>query len=131
MLWGRPLDTISILYRSAFSTKPRVLSERGMSGLPKTIPDREWIIADPAQSFRWQTHDFPCNIARWNYHPEYEIHLIRKSFGRAFVGDHIGEFGPGYLAIVGSNLPHNWVSDLEAGQVVRDRDVVPRCRSAV
>ena len=25
---------------------------------------------------------------------------------------------------VGPNLPHNWVSDLEPGEIVRNRDVV-------
>jgi AraC-like DNA-binding protein len=87
-------------------------------------PHLEWVTSDPTESFRWQTHDFPCNIARWNYHPEHEIHLIRRSTGKAFVGDYIGEFGPGCLTVVGPNLPHNWVSDLESGEVVEQRDVV-------
>ena len=85
----------------------------------KKSPHLEWVASNPTESFRWQTHDFPCNIARWNYHPENEIHLIRKSTGKAFVGDYIGEFGPGCLTAVGPNLPHNWVSDLEPGQIAR------------
>jgi AraC-like DNA-binding protein len=87
-------------------------------------PHLEWVASNPVESFRWHTHDFPCGIARWNYHPEHEVHLIRHSTGKAFVGDHIGEFSPGCLTAVGPNLPHNWVSDLEPGEVVEERDVV-------
>jgi AraC-like DNA-binding protein len=95
-----------------------------MTDITKKNPHLEWVAPGPVESFRWRTHDFPCSIARWNYHPEHEIHLIRKSTGKAFVGDYIGEFGPGCLMAVGPNLPHNWVSDLEAGTVVWERDVV-------
>src|SRR4051794_2194029 len=84
----------------------------------------EGFAPDPVESFRWRMHDYPCTITCWNQDPEYEIHLIRKSTGKAFVGDYIGEFGPGCLMAVGSNLPHNWVNDLEPGRVVRDRDIV-------
>jgi len=95
-----------------------------MSLRPNTIANLEWISKDQSESFRWQVHDFPSALARWNYHPELEIHLIRDSNGKAFVGDYIGEFGPGYLAVVGPNIPHNWVSNLRQGQICRGRDVV-------
>jgi AraC-like DNA-binding protein len=88
------------------------------------LPAFERIIADPSQSFRCGTHDFPCDIARWNYHPECEIHLIRRSSGRVFVGDYIGSFGPGHLAFINSGMPHNWVTDLAPGETVRERDLV-------
>lgn len=88
------------------------------------VPALERIIADPDQSFRCVSHNFPCDVARWNYHPEHEIHLIRRSTGRVFVGDYIGTFGPGHLAFVNSNVPHNWVTDLGPGEVVPDRDLV-------
>ena len=39
---------------------------------------RELIPHPDGESFRWIEHDYPCDIARWNYHPEVEIHLIRK-----------------------------------------------------
>jgi AraC-like DNA-binding protein len=92
--------------------------------LLRKIPSLERILADPEQSFRCQLHDFPCDIARWNYHPEHEIHLIRQSTGHVFVGDYIGAFAPGHFALVSSNVPHNWVSDLGPGEVVADRDLV-------
>jgi AraC-like DNA-binding protein len=42
----------------------------------------------------------------------------------AFVGDHIGPFAPGHFVLVGSHLPHNWISDLDPGELVEGRDVV-------
>ncbi len=61
-----------------------------------------------------QRHPWARNV--WNFHPECEIHLIRNASGVALVGDHIGEFGPGYLAVVGSNLPHDWVTPVGPGE---------------
>lgn len=86
--------------------------------------NREVIPADPHHSVRWHEHDYPSPLARWNYHPEYEIHLIRKGTGKFIVGDHIGTFEAGHVSIVGSGLPHDWVSDLEPGQVLEKRDAV-------
>lgn len=86
--------------------------------------NREVIPADPNHSVRWHEHDYPSPLARWNYHPEYEIHLIRKGTGKFIVGDHIGTFEAGHVSIVGSGLPHDWVSDLEPGEVLEKRDAV-------
>lgn len=86
--------------------------------------NREVIPADPNHSVRWHEHDYPSPIARWNYHPEYEIHLIRKGTGKFIVGDHIGTFEAGHVALIGSGLPHDWVSDLQPGEVLERRDAV-------
>lgn len=86
--------------------------------------NREVIPPDPNHSVRWNQHDYPSPVARWNYHPEYEIHLIRKGTGKFIVGDHIGTFEAGHVSIVGSGLPHDWVSDLEPGEVLKNRDAV-------
>jgi len=86
--------------------------------------NREVIPADPNHSVRWHEHDYPSPLARWNYHPEYEIHLIRKGTGKFIVGDHIGTFEAGHVSLVGSGLPHDWVSDLEPGEVLEKRDAV-------
>ncbi len=87
-------------------------------------PAREVIAHLPNESFRWAEDDYPCQRARWNYHPEFEFHLIRKSTGSYIIGDQVGPFGPGHVALIGSNLPHDWMSDLHAGEVVEARDVV-------
>lgn len=86
--------------------------------------NREVIPPDPNHSVRWHEHDYPSPLARWNYHPEYEIHLIRTGTGKFIVGDHIGTFEAGHVSIVGSGLPHDWVSDLQPGEVLRNRDAV-------
>ena len=86
--------------------------------------NREVIPEDPNHSVRWHEHDYPSPVARWNYHPEYELHLIRKGTGKFIVGDHIGTFEAGHLALVGSGLPHDWVSDLSPGEVLQGRDVL-------
>lgn len=86
--------------------------------------NREVIPEDPDHSVRWNEHDYPSPLARWNYHPEYEIHLIRKGAGKFIVGDHIGTFEAGHVALVGPGLPHDWVSDLEPGEMLEGRDAV-------
>jgi len=75
-------------------------------------------------SFRWHQHDYPAAIACWNYHPEYELHLITQGAGRAMIGDYIGPFEAGQLVLVGPDLPHAWFSPLSEGEVLHGRDVV-------
>ncbi len=91
---------------------------------PRGAPELERILVDPTQSFRWSRHDFPSELARWNYHPQLELHLIASSSGVEFVGDHIGPFEPGNIVLVGPNLPHHWESERAPGEVVIGRDVV-------
>lgn len=86
--------------------------------------ERELIPHPDGESFRWVEHDYPCDIARWNYHPEVEIHLIRRSTGSFIIGDQVGAFGPGHVAIVGAEVPHDWMSDLAEGEVIENRDAV-------
>lgn len=105
---GRPLETAS------------VTAER-LVGRPAT---REVVPPTPGLSARWHRHDYPGPYCRWNYHPEYEVHLICVGTGRYIVGDRIGVFGSGQLVLVGSNLPHHWISDLAPGEHIVDRDVV-------
>ncbi|MBX3567181.1 MAG: AraC family transcriptional regulator [Rhizobiaceae bacterium] len=90
----------------------------------KIVPDFEMIICPPAESFRWNVHDYPYFGAKWHYHPEYELHLTRSTSGVMMVGDYIGDFAPGCLVLAGPNVPHNWVSDIEPGKLVRDRDML-------
>lgn len=85
---------------------------------------REVVPSDPNLSARWHKHGVPSPFSRWNYHPEYEVHLITFGTGRYIVGDRIDTFSAGQLVLVGSNLPHHWISDLEPGETIPDRDVV-------
>jgi AraC-like DNA-binding protein len=67
---------------------------------------------------RCLSHGFPTILNRWHYHPEYELHLIVATYGRAYVGDYIGTYQPGHLVLTGPGLPHNWlVDDLPPGGI--------------
>lgn len=90
----------------------------------KIVPDFEMIICPPAESFRWNMHDYPYFGAKWHYHPEYELHLTRATSGVMMVGDYVGEFEPGCLVLTGPYVPHNWVSDIEPGKVIPNRDML-------
>lgn len=96
---------------------------------------RELVLPDPSSGIRWFQHDYPMPMARWNHHPEYELHLIRKGTGKVLVGDHIGRFSAGHVALIGPNLPHDWISDLAPHEAIVERDAVlqfdgPRLRQA-
>lgn len=88
------------------------------------LPTFEHIVTGVNETFLWRKDDYPWERNVWNFHPELEIHLIRASAGMAFVGDYIGDFGPGYLTVVGRNLPHDWVTATEPGEVIAGRDIV-------
>ena len=97
----------------------------GHTALFEQLPaELEIILAQPEQSFRWYEHDYPYALARWNHHPEFEIHLIRHGSGKLVAGDYIGAFGAGHVAMIGPDLPHDWMGDLEPGQYLQGRDVV-------
>ncbi|WP_199541059.1 helix-turn-helix domain-containing protein [Paraburkholderia kururiensis] len=87
-------------------------------------PDLELVHTRQDESFRAWVHDYPHRVAKWHFHPEYEIHVIRESSGKCFVGDYIGDFAPGNLVLTGPNLPHNWVSDGGNAITVPSRDLV-------
>lgn len=46
----------------------------------------------------------------WHHHPEMELTLTLNCRGQRFVGDNVSPFDDGDVALVGSNLPHSWVS---------------------
>lgn len=87
-------------------------------------PRIEHVTIPPDRSFLWRKDDYPIGRTAWNCHPEVEIHLIRHSSGLAYVGDFIGPFDAGHLCIVGSNLPHNWVTPQAPDERLVARDIV-------
>lgn len=88
---------------------------------------RELVPHDPRHSARWHEHDYPGPYARWNYHPEYEIHLARRH-GQYIVGGDVGHFGDGQLVLVGPNVPHEWLTQVDPGQTLPNSDVVLQFR---
>jgi AraC-like DNA-binding protein len=87
-------------------------------------PYLELVGIQEQESFKVWSHGYPYETVRWHFHPEYEINLITETSGRFFVGDQTGLFEPGQLCMVGPNLPHNWVSEVPAGQTVAQRCIV-------
>ncbi|MBS1496000.1 MAG: AraC family transcriptional regulator, partial [Bacteroidetes bacterium] len=47
----------------------------------------------------------------WHYHPEYELTYIVSGKGKRLVGNHYESFSEGDLVLIGSNLPHTWISE--------------------
>jgi len=76
------------------------------------------------QSIRYLEHGWPTELCRWHAHEEYELHLIVETRGKAFVGDHIGEFKAGDLFMTGPNVPHNWITDQAWKNPVEVRDML-------
>lgn len=76
------------------------------------------------RSIRYLEHGWPTGLCRWHAHEEYELHLMTATRGKAFVGDHIGDFKTGDLFMTGPNLPHNWVTDRAWTKPVETRDML-------
>lgn len=53
-----------------------------------------------------------------------EIHYIANASGVLLVGHHVGAFTPGHISVIGSNLPHDWVTPLAPDERIPGRDVV-------
>lgn len=51
----------------------------------------------------------------WHFHPEIELTLILESSGRRWVGDHVTNYAPGDLVLIGPNVPHYWMNDVVTG----------------
>jgi AraC-like DNA-binding protein len=76
-----------------------------------------------SEFLRFIEHGAPDPLIRWHYHDVYELHFILATTGKFFVGDHIGQFGPGHLVMTGPRLPHNWISTDVPEEGVRQRDM--------
>lgn len=87
-------------------------------------PEVEHVSQFSTESIRYLQHGYPSELVRWHCHEEYELHFITETRGKAFIGDYIGNFSCNSLFLVGPNLPHNWVSELDADINVPVRDLV-------
>ncbi|HWV10259.1 MAG TPA: AraC family transcriptional regulator, partial [Pseudomonas sp.] len=87
-------------------------------------PSYELMDDHEGHSLIYRQHGFPSPLVRWHFHKEYELHLIVASSGKVFIGDYIGNFSANTLFLTGPGLPHNWISQVEDGEVVETRDML-------
>jgi len=84
----------------------------------------ERVDPEPGRSFAFRKFDLLRFDSPWHFHPEIELTLILAGRGRRFVGDHIEDYGPGDLVLVGPGLPHYWHSEPAKGSDGRVRSLV-------
>jgi AraC-like DNA-binding protein len=77
------------------------------------IPQLRKVTHPQTQSFSAFIEQPPAFHTPWHYHPEYELIFIQNCAGTRYMGDHIEEFGPQELVLVGPNLPHYWKATME------------------
>ncbi len=73
-------------------------------------------ILESGKSFNYFQLDVPRFTPFWHFHPELELTLITKGSGTRYVGNSIQPFQAYDLVLVGENLPHQWVSELDPEQ---------------
>lgn len=56
-------------------------------------------------AFRYDRKDFETP---WHFHPQHELIYIEQSSGTKFIGDYVGNYQPGELVLLRSNVPHCW-----------------------
>ncbi|RTE54051.1 AraC family transcriptional regulator [Arenibacter aquaticus] len=67
----------------------------------------------PENSFLARQDRMPYIGQDWHFHKELELIYFIKSTGTRYVGNSIGNFGPGELYLIGSNVPHLFRNDRE------------------
>lgn len=86
-------------------------------------PFIEKIQADPDQSISFRRvvrleRPELTNEGVWHFHPDYEITLTLKSTGKRFVGYNISDYYINDFVLIGSNLPHCWITSEKTEQIV-------------
>lgn len=79
-------------------------------------------IETTTESFKAWRNGGPYLHNPWHYHPELELTVILKGRGTLFVGDKIMNYNENELFLIGSNLPHEWRSDIK-----REDDFYSEC----
>jgi AraC-like DNA-binding protein len=90
-------------------------------------PVLEYLPRNAGESFVTKYFDYNFFPTPWHFHPEYELVLVTESTGKRFIGDHISEFEPGDMVLIGPYLPHTYQNDaayLEEHSVLRAKSIV-------
>lgn len=69
-------------------------------------PILEHLPVEPGETFLVREFVYPYFPRPYHYHPEFELVYIEQSYGQRLVANHLDEFKPGSLSLLGSNLPH-------------------------
>ena len=69
-------------------------------------PVLEYLPPETEESFFANAFDFSYFPTPWHYHPEYELVLVVRSYGKRFIGNAVSDFEAGDLSFFGPNLPH-------------------------
>ncbi|TPE51852.1 AraC family transcriptional regulator [Maribrevibacterium harenarium] len=96
-----------------------------MSKTNKRFAPEYEIVDNGIETIRYLEHGYPSDLIRWHAHDDYELHFIVATSGKVFVGDYIGNYGPGQLILTGPRLPHNWICQHNQ-EPVELRDMVIR-----
>ena len=67
-------------------------------------------------SFVCRTYRTPYFETPWHQHEEFEIVMFQEGNGNALIGDYFGEYKPGDVFFLGSNLPH-WFRKADPNQI--------------
>lgn len=90
-------------------------------------PALEHLPREKGESFVVKDFDYRYYPTPWHYHPELEIVLVTESTGKRFIGNHISDFKPGNLALLGPNIPHTYRNEdkyYQEGSLLRARSIV-------
>lgn len=79
-----------------------------------TIKWAMWVtheqVVHPDRAFRFLRFESDAFRGDRHRHRQLELTWIEAGVGMRFVGDAVEPFGPGDLVLIGSNVPHGWVS---------------------
>lgn len=67
-------------------------------------------VVHPDRAFRFLRFESDAFRGDRHRHRQVELTWIEAGVGMRFVGDAVEPFGPGDLILIGSNVPHGWVS---------------------
>jgi len=76
------------------------------------------------RSFAYYDKLFKQFNAPFHMHPEFEIAWIADGSGKLFVGNHISNYSPNDVLLIGSNVPHCWHSNTLEKKAKKKRMII-------